>query len=247
LGGGGDEGGAPRPPGSAIVAGMMASAPPSLPRPGLEAAPTARLPLVLLALVTPVLVLTAIFCRAGRLNWLLEVAPALIGFVALAASYRRLRLSDFCYVGVFLHTLILVYGGFYTYAETPLGNWARDAFHLARNHYDRVGHLALGFFPVFIIKETLLRVTPLRRGGWLTFLALSVVLAIAAFYELIEWWSTYLVAPDVGQAFLGGQGDSWDTQWDMFLGLVGGVLGLVTLGRVHERSMARVWPAGAAR
>ena len=201
---------------------------------------TARVPLALLAVMTPVLVLTLIFCRAGRLNWLLEVAPALLGFIALAATYRRLRLTNFCYVCVFLHTLVLVYGGYYTYAEAPLGNWARDAFHLARNHYDRVGHLALGFFPVFIIKETLLRATPLRRGGWLTFIVLSVVLAIAAFYELIEWWSTYLVAPDVGQAFLGSQGDPWDAQWDMLLGLVGGALGLLLLGRVHDRALARL-------
>jgi putative membrane protein len=214
---------------------MSAAVPPTLaPR------PTARLPLGLLALLAPILLLTAIFCRAGRLNWLLEVAPALLGFVALGATYRRFRFTNFCYVCVFLHTLILVYGGYYTYAATPLGNWARDTFHLARNHYDRVGHLALGFFPVFIIKETLLRVTPLRRGGWLTFLVLSVVLAIAAFYELIEWWSTYLVAPDAGQAFLGSQGDPWDAQWDMFLGLVGGALGLALLGRAHDRAMARL-------
>ena len=202
--------------------------------------PTPTFPLTLLAAITPVLLLTAIYCRAGRLNWLLEVAPALLGFVALFATYHRLRLTNFCYVCVFLHTLILVYGGYYTYAATPLGNWARDTFHLARNHYDRIGHLALGFFPVFIIKETLLRVTPLRRGGWLTFIVLSVVLAIAAAYELIEWWSTYLVAPDVGQAFLGSQGDPWDTQWDMFLGLVGAVLGLLLLGRAHARALARL-------
>ena len=148
----------------------------------------ARVPLALLALVTPILVLTLIFCRAGRLNWSLEVAPALVGYVALAATYRRLPLSSFCYVAVFLHTLVLVYGGFYTYAETPLGNWAKEAFHLSRNHYDRVGHFALGFFPVCIIKEVLLRVTPLRRGGWFTFIVLSIVLAIAAVYEFIEWW-----------------------------------------------------------
>jgi len=196
-------------------------------------------PLTLLALITPVLVLTFVFCRAGRLNWLLEVGPALIGYVALAATYRRLRLSDFCYVCVFLHTLILVYGGYYTYALTPLGDWAKQTFHLARNHYDRVGHFALGFFPVSIIKEVLLRVTPLRRGGWFTFIVLSVVLAIAAFYEFIEWWSTYVFASDVGQAFLGSQGDPWDAQWDMFLGLVGGAFGLIVLGRVHDRSMAR--------
>jgi putative membrane protein len=196
-----------------------------------------RLPLILLGVLTPVLIFTFIHAKAGRLNWLLEVAPALLGFIALGLTWRRFPLSSFCYVCVFLHTLILVYGGFYTYAETPLGNWARDAFHLSRNHYDRVGHLALGFFPVFIIKETLLRVTPLRRGGWFYFLVLSVVLAIAAFYELIEWWSTLLVASDVGQAFLGSQGDPWDAQWDMLFGLVGGALGLLLLGRVHDRSM----------
>jgi putative membrane protein len=212
--------------------------------------PRARFPLTLLAIVAPILLLTLIYCRAGRLNWLLEVIPALLGFVALAATFRRLPLSRFVYVCVFLHTLILVYGGYYTYAATPLGNWARDTFHLSRNHYDRVGHLALGFFPVFIIKEVLLRVTPLRRGGWLLFILLGLVLGIAAFYELIEWWSTYLVAGDVGQAFLGSQGDPWDAQWDMFLGLVGGALGLALLGWLHERSMARVIgpaPAVAAR
>jgi putative membrane protein len=199
----------------------------------------ARVPLTLLALVTPVLVLTLIFCRAGRLNWLLEVAPALIGYVALAATYRRMPLSDFCYVAVFLHTLVLVYGGYYTYAETPLGNWAKDAFHLSRNHYDRVGHFALGFFPVCIIKEVLLRATPLRRGGWFTFIVLSIVLAIAAGYEFIEWGSTYIFASDVGQAFLGSQGDPWDAQWDMLLGLIGGAVGFFLLAQPHDRSMAR--------
>jgi len=220
---------------------------PTSPRAAVAAAPSARLPLALLAAMVPILLLTLVFCRAGRLNWLLEVAPALIGFVALGATYRRLRLTNFCYVCVFLHALILIYGGYYTYAEAPLGNWARDTFHLARNHYDRVGHLALGFFPVFVIREVLLRVTPLRRGAWLTFLVLSVVLAIAAAYELVEWWSTYLVAPDVGQAFLGSQGDSWDAQWDMFLGLVGGALGLLLLRRVHDRAMERLLGAETPR
>jgi putative membrane protein len=198
----------------------------------------ARLPLALLAALTPVLILTLIYCEAGRLNWLLEVGPVLLGIFALAASFGWHPMSRLVYVGVFLHSLILIYGGYYTYAEAPLGNWARDTFELSRNHYDRVGHLALGFFPVFSIREVLLRVTPLQRGGWFTFLNLSVVLAIAAFYELIEWWSTYIVAGDVGHAFLGSQGDVWDAQWDMFLGLVGAILGLLLLERVHHRSMA---------
>ena len=197
---------------------------------------TARLPVTLLLLLTPVIVLTFLFAKAGQLNWLLEVGPALLGFIALALTYRRLPLSDFCYVCVFLHTLVLIYGGYYTYAATPLGNWAKEAFNLSRNHYDRVGHLAFGFFPVFIIKEVLLRVTPLRRGGWFYFLVLSVVMASAAAYELIEWWSTYLVAPEVGQAFLGSQGDPWD----MFLALIGGAVGLLFFGRrLHDRSRER--------
>jgi len=103
-----------------------------------------------------------------------------------------------------------------------------------------VGHLAFGFFPVFIIKEVLLRVTPLRRGGWFYFLVLCVVMASAAAYELIEWWTTYLVAPEVGQAFLGSQGDPWDTQWDMFLALVGATVGLLFFGRLHDRSMEKL-------
>jgi putative membrane protein len=203
----------------------------------------ARLPLTLLGALAPVLVLTCVYARAGALNWVLEVGPALVAFAALAATFRRAPLSWFVYTCVFLHTIVLIYGGYYTYAATPLGNWARDTFHLSRNHYDRVGHLALGFFPVFVIKEVLLRVTPMRRGGWFTFVVLSVVLAIAAAWELVEWWSTYFVASDVGQAFLGSQGDPWDAQWDMFLAVVGAVVALVTMGRAHDRSMARV-PGG---
>jgi putative membrane protein len=202
---------------------------------------TARLPLTLLLLLSPVLILTFIYARAGQLNWILEVGPALLGFLALALTYRRLPLSDFCYICVFLHTLVLIYGGYYTYAETPLGNWAKEAFQLSRNHYDRVGHLAFGFFPIFIIKEVLLRVTSLRRGGWFYFLVLSVILAAAAFYEFIEWWSTYLVAPEIGAAFLGSQGDPWDTQWDMFLALVGAAAGLAFFGRLHDRSMEKMF------
>ncbi|MFA6111467.1 MAG: DUF2238 domain-containing protein [Candidatus Latescibacterota bacterium] len=212
-----------------------------LSRPRVEGA---AYPLILLAGLSPILILTAFFAEAGRLNWLLEVGPALVAFVVLALTYRRLPLSRLAYTCVCCHTLILVYGGYYTYAATPLGNWAKEVFDLSRNHYDRVGHLAFGFFPVCIVKEVLLRVTPLRRGGWLVFLVLSVILGATALYEFIEWWSTYLVAPEVGQAFLGSQGDPWDTQWDMLLALVGAAVGLLVLGPLHERSMAQL-TAGA--
>jgi putative membrane protein len=168
------------------------------------------------------------------------VTPGLFYAGALAISYRRLPLSHLVYAGVFVHVLILVYGGVYTYAKTPLGNWAMEAFHLARNDYDRIGHLALGALPVFTIREILLRRTPLHRGAWLTFLSLSVVLAFGAFWELLEWWVALLAAPDIGTAFLGTQGDVWDTQWDMFLALVGGSLSLLFFTSAHDRSMSRV-------
>jgi putative membrane protein len=200
----------------------------------------ARLPLGLLAILILVAAATAWSPPAGRTNWALEVGPGFALIAVLAAIYPRVPLSHFAYIGTFLHVLILIYGGYYTYALTPLGNWARDTFDLSRNHYDRVGHVALGVFPAVITREVLLRRTPLRRGGWLLFLVCSVVLAIAAFWELVEWWTTLIVAGDVGQAFLGSQGDVWDAQWDMFLALVGALVVLLLLGRAHDRSMAKV-------
>jgi putative membrane protein len=135
---------------------------------------------------------------------------------------------------------ILIYGGYYTYAQTPLGNWAKEVFGLGRNHYDRVGHIALGVFPAFIIREVLLRKTPLLRGGWLYFIVISIVLAVAALWELLEWWVALLVASDVGTAFLGSQGDIWDAQWDMLLALVGAGVVLPLLSGFHDRSMAKL-------
>lgn len=200
----------------------------------------ARFPLILLGLLTLISVATLWDPPAGRTSWFLEVGPGLIGVAVLIATYRKFPMSRMVYLFVFLHILILIYGGVYTYAKTPLGNWAMEAFDLSRNHYDRVGHLALGIFPAFIIREVLLRRTPLERGGWLFFLINSVVLAIAAFWELLEWWTTLVVASDTGQAFLGTQGDIWDAQWDMFLALVGSMIALPLLSRLHDRSMSKV-------
>lgn len=217
----------------------MTTAAPATP-PAAAAKAHAQLPLALLGVLAVVCVATVWSPAAGRTSWVLEVGPGLVGIAVLIGVYRRFPMSHLVYWGVFFHTLILIYGGYYTYAATPLGNWAREAFHLSRNHYDRVGHVALGFFPALTIREVLLRQTPLRRGGWLAFLVLSVVLAIAAFWELLEWWVTLIVASDVGQAFLGSQGDVWDAQWDMVLALVGAMVSLPLLGRLHDRSMARV-------
>lgn len=202
-----------------------------------------KLPLALLVLLLLIVAVTGFDPPAGRFSYMLEVGPGLAGVVVLIAVYRRFPMSTWVYVCVFLHILILIYGGIYTYAETPLGNWAKETFDLSRNHYDRVGHVALGFFPAFVIREVLLRRTPLQRGGWLYFLVVSVALAIGAFWELLEWWTTLLVASDVGEAFLGSQGDVWDAQWDMFLAMVGAMVALTLLGKAHDRSMAKVTDA----
>jgi len=200
----------------------------------------ARRPRALLIVLAVICVATLVSPPAGRTSWLLEVTPGLLMVLWLTLAYRRMPLSHWVYAGVFVHVLILIYGGCYTYALTPLGNWAKEAFHLSRNHYDRIGHVALGVFPVFLAREVLLRKTPLVRGGWLSFLSVSVVFAFAAFWELLEWWTTLVVAGDTGTAFLGSQGDVWDAQWDMFLALLGAVVALLLGWRAHDRSIARV-------
>ena len=174
-----------------------------------------------------------------RLTWLLEVAPILIAVPVLVATARRFPLTPLAYRLIFLHALILMLGGHYTYAEVPLGDWVADALGLARNPYDRLGHLAQGFVPAIVVREILIRRSPLRPGKWLAFLVVCVCLAISAAYELVEWWSA-LLGGENADAFLGTQGDQWDTQWDMFTALVGAIAALALLGRLHDRQIARL-------
>lgn len=178
-----------------------------------------------------------------RVVWLLEVAPVLIAIPILVVSFRSFRLSPLLYRLLFLHAILLLVGGHYTYARVPVGLWAQDVLDLSRNHYDRVGHLVQGFVPAILAREILLRLSPLRRGGWLFFLVVSVCLAFSAVYELSEWWVA-LVGGESAGSFLGAQGDIWDTHWDMFLALIGAVAALLLLGGVHDRSMNAVAPEG---
>jgi putative membrane protein len=173
-----------------------------------------------------------------RFTWFLEVVPVLIGIPILLSTFARFPLTPLLYTLLAVHAAVLIVGGHYTYAEVPLGFWIQDAFGLARNHYDRIGHFAQGFVPAILAREMLLRTSPLRRGKWLFFLVVSVCLGFSAFYELIEWW-TALAAGSGADAFLGTQGDVWDTQWDMFLALVGCVTAQVTLARVHDLQLER--------
>ncbi len=192
---------------------------------------------LLLAIVLIVFVALGISPKADRFTWFLENSPVLLGFAVLLVTERYFTFSRLVYRVMCLHAIILMVGGHWTYAEVPLGNWVRDAFGLARNHYDRLGHFAQGFFPAVIVREVLLRFTPLRPGGWLSMLVVSVCLALSAVYEFVEWWVS-LATGEAAAAFLGTQGDVWDTQWDMFLCTIGAILSLLLLSRYHDKSMA---------
>lgn len=196
------------------------------------------LPWAMIASLAAALV-ASFFGPADAFTWLMEVAPVLLGAVALLAATRRgFRLSPLTLALLWLHGLILIYGGAYTYAENPLFEWLRQACDLQRNYYDRLGHFAQGFVPALLVREVLLRTSPLRPGKWLFFLATCAALAFSAAYELIEWW-TAVAKGASAEAFLGTQGDVWDAQWDMFLALCGAVAGQAILGRRQDRSIAR--------
>jgi putative membrane protein len=199
---------------------------------------------VLLIAGLGLLVLSAIRPR-DMLTWVLEVAPVLAGVPLLVLTWRRFPLSPLCYRLLFLHALVLMAGGHYTYAEVPLGFWVQDALGLARNHYDRLGHIAQGFVPAILAREILLRRTTLRPGGWLFVLVTAVCLAVSALYELAEWGAAVALG-ESAQAFLGTQGDPWDTQWDMFLALVGAITSQLVLARIHDRQLAGRGLAGIA-
>ena len=200
-----------------------------------------RMSRMYLLLLLGLMVFLALFISGirpyDRPTWLLEVFPVLIAFPLLLITYRRFPLTTLLYVLLSLHALVLILGGAYTYAHVPLGFWLQDLFDLHRNPYDRLGHFMQGFVPVMIAREILLRGRYVSGARMVAFLSGCVALAISAFYELIEWW----VALALGQGsieFLGTQGDSWDTQSDMFMALVGATIALLTLARVHDRQIA---------
>jgi putative membrane protein len=169
------------------------------------------------------------------------VFPVVIGIPLLVATARRFPLTPLLYVLLLVHALILILGGHYSYARVPLGDWARDAFGLARNHYDRIGHLAQGFVPAILAREILVRRSPLRAGAWLFLVVTSLCLAFSALYELVEWGAA-LALEQGATEFLGTQGDVWDSQWDMFLALVGALSAQLLLSRVHDRQLALARP-----
>lgn len=185
--------------------------------------------------------LTAVFVWSAinphdRLTWFLEVLPVILAAIILAATYHRFKFTNLVYLLISIHAVILMVGAHYTYAEVPLFDWIKHTLGDERNHYDRVGHFAQGFVPAVVAREILIRLSPLHVGKWLFFIVVCICLAISAFYELIEWWVA-LVSDTAAEAFLGTQGDVWDTQWDMFLALSGAILAQLLLAGLHDRAI----------
>jgi putative membrane protein len=203
---------------------------------------SAREPLVLLGLGAVALAISG-YHPYDVATWWMEVFPIFLGVPVLLVTWRRFPLTPLAYRLIFVHALILMLGGHYTYARVPLGFWVQHALGLARNHYDRLGHLAQGFIPALLAREVFLRTTPLRRGGWLFFLVCCFALALSACYEFVEWWAAVL-GGSAADAFLGTQGDPWDTQWDMFLALIGSILGQLLLARRQDRDLATLTSSG---
>jgi putative membrane protein len=180
-------------------------------------------------------------------TWMLEVTPGLAAVALLAATYPRFRFTLLAYWLIAVHLTILFVGGHYTYALVPLGEWMRETFGFARNHYDRIGHFAQGFVPAIVAREVLLRRSPLKNGRWLRFLVLCVCVAVSAVYELFEW-RVAVWTGSRAEDFLGTQGDPWDTQKDMATALIGATTALILLSSSHDHQLRNMEkPAGDRR
>lgn len=193
---------------------------------------------VLLFLVLLIFVLLGVRPHADRLTWGLENLPVIIAVPLLLATHRRFEFTRLSYRLMAVHAVILMVGGYYTYAQVPLGEWVKDMLDLSRNHYDRLGHFAQGFVPAILAREILLRTSSLVRGKWLNFLVCCVCLAISAGYEIFEWLSA-LILGGGAEDFLGSQGDIWDAQMDMTLAFIGAVWALSFLSNFHDRCLRR--------
>lgn len=199
-----------------------------------------RQPLKQISLVVLAIALLASAIKpVDRPTWLLEVLPVLIGVPLMLWIDRRHTVTALVFVLVIAHCLVLIYGGAYTYAHVPLGFWMQDWFGFARNNYDKIGHFMQGFAPALIARETLVRSARLPDQRYLALLCVCVSLAVSAFYELIEWWAALLLGKGADE-FLGTQGDPWDTQSDMLMALIGALVALALLSKVHDRALSKL-------
>jgi putative membrane protein len=198
-----------------------------------------KYPLVLLIAVLAFFAWSAVDPHDTRLTWVLETLPFMIALPILLFTYRRFPLTSLTYTLIAIHAMILMLGAHYSYAKVPLGFWMEDWFGWTRNNYDKIGHFIQGFGPAIYVREIIARTSPLKSGKWLGFISIAVPLAFSALYEIIEWLAS-LSNPTDTEAFLGTQGYIWDTQSDMFLCLVGSVLALILLTKLHNRYLSRV-------
>ena len=201
--------------------------------------PTREKSLFLAMLVLLLIMALSAIHPYDRTTWFMEVATIFLALPIMVATFRRFPLSTLLYVLIFIHALVLVAGGHYTYARVPLGFWIEHAFSLGRNPYDKIGHFMQGFVPFLVTREILLRNGFLSSRKMAAFLSVCVVMAISAWYELIEWWSALAMGQGADE-FLGTQGDPWDTQSDMFFAFIGAMAALVIMTRWHDRQMSRM-------
>jgi len=206
----------------------------------------ARLPTVLVVVVVAVFVVLGVAPQADRFTWFLENAPVIIALPILIATRQRFPLTSLLYVLLSVHAVVLMVGGHWTYAKVPAGDWLREALGLARNPYDRLGHLMQGFVPVLLMRELLLRTGTLRDGALAVTVLLFMALGLSAAYELVEWL-TAVATGDAAADFLGTQGDVWDSQWDMACALIGAGAALALLARWQDRQIAALTTHRALR
>jgi putative membrane protein len=190
------------------------------------------------------IIVLAVFVWSGinpkdQFTWLLEVAPAIVGFGFIWYYYKRFKFTTLVYSLIATQAIILMVGGHYTYAEVPLFNWLKDLGLFARNNYDKVGHFAQGFVPAMVAREILLRNNVVKKGAWLSFLLVCIAGAISAVYEIVEWW-TSLMSGEAGDAFLGTQGYIWDTQSDMLLAFIGAIAAVILLSKIHNKALEKL-------
>ncbi|WP_423798025.1 DUF2238 domain-containing protein [Neobacillus sp. SAB-20_R2A] len=194
---------------------------------------------VLLLLVVIAVLIWSLIKPASYKSWTLEATPAIIVLMIALLTYKKFRLTTFSYVIIAIMAILMFIGGHYTYSKVPLFNWIKDTFDLKRNHYDRFGHFLKGMIGI-VIREILLRKTPLKKGKWLFWIVTSISLAISAMYEIIEWISFIIgKGGKTAKNFLGNQGDIWDAQWDMVLTLAGTIISLLFLSKLHNRLLRK--------
>jgi len=198
-----------------------------------------KYPLFLLVIVLAFWIWSAIDVQDTYLTWFLETVPFMIALPILLLTYKRFPLSNLVYTLIAIHAMIFMLGGHYSYAKVPLGFWMEHWFGFARNNYDKIGHFMQGFGPAIYIREIMVRTSSLKKGKWLGFISIAVPLAFSAFYEIFEWAAS-LTNPTDTEAFLGTQGYIWDTQTDMFFCLIGSIVAIVLLTKVHDKYLKKI-------